>query len=722
MNIKKFNTFEGVFTPCLLSILGVIMYLRLGWVVGSVGFFGTFIIIVLSNMITFFTTLSMSSIVTNIRIGAGGAYSIISKSLGIQIGGAIGIPLFLSQAISVAFYITGFSESWLFVFPLHNPLLVSLIAWFVILIVSYLSTQLAFKLQFIIMGLIGVSLVSIFMTNAQFNISPGLIAKISSANFWQVFAIFFPAVTGILAGASMSGELEDPKKSIPIGTLFAIIISFMIYCLLAYWYSIKVPASVLINNNSVALDIGRFKWAVIAGMMGATLSSALGMFVGAPRVFLALCRHKVLPYSDKFTTLSKKGEPTTAILFTSLIALITILFGSLDKIASLLTMFFLITYGMINLTVFIEQSIGIVSFRPTFRIPKLISFLGAIGCLFVMLLIDFKFSIIAIVIILIIYFILLKKGSAVYSPDVRSGMLVYLAEKFALSANKLPYYPKIWKPNLLFFVKDIERFRYVLPFVKSIILPAGRLIVLKMIDKSGKKLELVENEKQETKKEIESALVSFKEEGLFVEDVVLSVSNLDSSFSATIQLLTNMFFPPNTFFYMLNLEAGKQFQFFSNKEFEIDESIIQSASIEGLGIIILIFNSTCGFGEEKIINLWIRRQSPNVNLAILTALQLKRNWEDSNIRILHVINDSEERSEVEDYLDRLKQLMRLPVDIELCVIEDSFPDVLSIAPKADINIFGMQDKPDFSIMEKIANSIDTSVLFLKDSSHESALA
>ena len=157
---KRFSTFEGVFTPSILSILGVIMYLRLGWVVGSVGLAGAFTIIILANVITLVTALSMSSVITNIRIGAGGAYSIITKSLGIEAGGSIGIPLYLAQAISSAFYITGFSECWLFVFPSHNPLIISIIAWAVLLLISYISTKLAFKVQFFIMALIGLSIFS----------------------------------------------------------------------------------------------------------------------------------------------------------------------------------------------------------------------------------------------------------------------------------------------------------------------------------------------------------------------------------------------------------------------------------------------------------------------------------------------------------------------------------------------------------------------------------
>src|SRR5210317_1484706 len=130
---SKFGTFGGVFTPDVLTILGVIMYLRLGWVVGNAGLLGAVIIIVLAKSITLFPGLSMSSITTNIRIGAGGAYSIISKSLGLEEGGSIVIPLYISHTLSAALYIIGFTASWNLVFPDHNYYVVASVAWLFLL-------------------------------------------------------------------------------------------------------------------------------------------------------------------------------------------------------------------------------------------------------------------------------------------------------------------------------------------------------------------------------------------------------------------------------------------------------------------------------------------------------------------------------------------------------------------------------------------------------------
>ncbi len=703
--MRKFSTFEGVFTPCLLSILGVIMYLRLGWVVGTVGLAGTLIIIVLSNLITLSTTLSMSSVVTNIRIGAGGAYSIISKSLGIEAGGAIGIPLYISQAISVAFYIAGFAECWQFLFSDHDPLLVSIILWAVLLIVTYVSAKFAFRLQYLIMAIIGLSIVAIFLGNSNY---PAITIKpwdnFSGDNFWYAFAIFFPAVTGILAGASMSGELAEPRHAIPKGTLWAIGVSFVIYAALAIFFATHVSANELMVNNSIAIELGRWQWVVIMGILGATLSSALGMLVAAPRVLLALGKHRVVPLGGSFKRVNEKGEPTTAILFTALITLVTILYGSLDQIAGLLTMFFMITYGMINLTVLIEQSMGIISFRPTFRVSRWVSFLGALGCLSVMFILDMRFGLIALLIIAATYWILLRKQESLYSPDIRSGMLIYLAEVFAKAASKLPYYPKIWKPNFLVPVSDLKKFDEAIPLIKSIVEPSGRVTAFSIVSPFAS----IVNEREK----LAQSVKRLREDNIFVETTVMQHRDFLEGCKGVMQVIEGMFFPPNTLFYFIDEDEEKDTQ---------TTSILSRASEDGLGLILLEYDHRVGLGKEEMVNLWIRQQSPNIDLSVLMALQLQRNWR-GKLRIVQVVYNAHEKAEAIAYLNRMKEIMRMPLDVEIEVIVGRFEDALTQAPVADINIFGMQEVQDITMVRRVAGLCRTSVLFLRDSKHESALA
>ncbi len=712
--MRRFGTFEGVFTPTLLSILGVIMYLRLGWVVGQVGLFSALVIIIVSNFITLATALSMSSIVTNIRIGTGGAYSIITKSLGIEAGGSIGIPLYISQALSVAFYITGFTECWISVFPAHSALLVSLVLWGLLLVVTYRSASLAFRMQYIIMAFIGLSLISIFLGGSRNPDVLPILSGMGTEGFWKVFAIFFPAVTGVLAGASMSGELKDPRRSIPLGTLAAVVLSFLIYISLAAWFALHVSAVDLVADTSIVIRLGHWGWLVTLGIMGATVSSALGMFVSSPRTLLALGKHSIIPYSHTFSETNHKGEPANAILLTAVLSLITILLGNLNALASLLTMFFLITYGMINFSVFIEQSIGIASFRPTFRISRVVSFAGGLGCLIMMLLIDFKFSLITFVVIGMIYTILIRREINVHSPDVRSGLLVFLSEQFAKLADRLPYHPKIWKPNLLVITNDWDKYQPAVEFIKDVAFPSGRLMFVQV--KADMTPELARPGGEAFREggacPLEASVQALKEEGFFVEGSVIESRDFFAASDIIIQMAKDMLFPPNTLFYYMPDGPEKDV---------VTLRILKKAAEAGLGLIILRPYTGEGRESGRVLNLWIRQHTPNINLAILIALKLMETRE-TRVRVILVVPEEKDVTEGYAYLSKLKKLMRLPLEVEMTVLIGIFAEIIRSAPPAKMNIFGMAESPDLKTIRRITDAVGSPVMFLRDSKHESVLA
>ncbi|MBW2525987.1 MAG: hypothetical protein JRI23_17535, partial [Deltaproteobacteria bacterium] len=394
----KFGTFTGVFTPTLLTILGVIMYVRLGWVVGNAGLLGAFMVMALAMLITVCTGLSLSSIATNRRLGAGGPYAIISKALGFEVGGSIGLPLYLSRPLGVAMYIFGFREGWLWVFPAHDPLLVDLVVFVALFGLAYLSANLAFRVQFAIMAVIVASILAIFLS--PITLAPK--AEISwwgdfrgfpergfgGIDFWAVFAVFFPATTGILAGANMSGDLKDPRRSIPRGTLWAIVLSSLIYFALAWWAARAGTPEELTENYNLLIDRSLFPPAVLAGLLGATFSSALASAVGGPRILMAMAHNELLPKSGWLGRQTSRGEPRNAVLVTAILSLGCLMMRDLNAIAPLVTMFFLLTYLMLNVVLLIEGSLKLVSFRPTLVVPRVVPLIGAVGCIFCMFIVS----------------------------------------------------------------------------------------------------------------------------------------------------------------------------------------------------------------------------------------------------------------------------------------------------------------------------------------------
>ena len=486
-----------MFTPSILTILGVIMYLRFGWVVGNVGLIGTLIIVTLATSITFLTSLSIASIATNAPVKAGGAYFMISRSLGIEMGGAVGIPLFLAQAFSVALYIMGFSESMVAIFPSLNIKVVGVVTTILLSLLSMFSTKAAIRAQFVILAIIAFSLVSFFFGSPieDSYIELWGVPAAQSENFWTVFAVFFPAVTGIMAGVNMSGDLKDPAKSIPKGTFLAVGVGYVIYMVVPFFFAFRADAITLVSDNMIMQKIAFWGFAILLGIWGATLSSAVGSLLGAPRVLQALTIDKVLPSKLSFLAKSSGKEqiPRAATIFTSIIALILVLVGDLNMIAPILTMFFLTTYGTLNLTSGIETLLESPSFRPKFRVHWVFSLLGTVGCFAVMFLINAIATIVAIIFISGIYVWLRRRRLKTTFGDVSRGMLLQIARYALLRLDAKVADAKSWRPNILVFSGMPTKRWHLIDFAYGIVQEKGLITVATILPEKGVTQERVVN-------------------------------------------------------------------------------------------------------------------------------------------------------------------------------------------------------------------------------------
>ena len=465
------------------------MYLRFGWVVGNVGLLGTLAIVTLGTSIPFLTALSIASIATNAPVKAGGAYFLISRSLGLEMGGAIGIPLFLAQAFSVALYIMGFSESMVAIFPVLDIKLVGIITTIFLSLLALFSTKAAIRAQYVILAVIAFSLISFFLGGPIENSHIELwgVPADQSEGFWTVFAVFFPAVTGIMAGVNMSGDLKDPAKSIPKGTFMAVGVGYVIYMIVPFFFAYRADAATLVSDNMIMQKIAYWGIAIVLGIWGATLSSAVGSLLGAPRVLQALVVDKVLPSKLSFLAKGSGPEkiPRAATIFTSVIALILIIVGDLNMIAPILTMFFLTTYGTLNLTSGIETMLRSPSFRPKFRVHWIFSFLGTLGCVAVMFLINALATVVAMVFIIGVYVWMRRRRLKTTFGDVTSGVLLQVIRYALLRLDAKSNDAKSWRPNILVFSGIPTKRWHLIDFAYGIAQEKGLITVATILPEKG---------------------------------------------------------------------------------------------------------------------------------------------------------------------------------------------------------------------------------------------
>ncbi len=718
---KKFGMFAGVFTPTVLTVLGAIMYLRTGWVVGNAGLGGAIAIILLAHVITVSTGLAVSSVVTNTRVGAGGAFAIISQSLGLEVGGSVGIPLFLAQGISIALYVLAFTESWLRIFPTHIEALVAILMFLAVFGIVYISAQFASKTQFIILGIGGLSLFSVFLAsfpiagNAGLTETPMFWGGYADGNFWETFAVFFPAVTGIMVGISMSGSLRDPRKDIPVGTMSAIGLTLFVYLALAYWLSRIATPEELINNTTVMVDKAFWGWAVLSGMLGATFSAALGSLVAAPRVIQALALHEIIPYSKFFSKESRNGEPRQAMLFAGGIGfaalLVALVGGGLDAIAGVITMFFLITYSMLNVVVLIEQTLDTVSFRPTFSVPRIVPFIGAFSSTFVMFLINPVFSLIAIILVLALYAYLTRRHLASLESDVRSGLFESMAEWAVKRTRRMPSArERTWKPVVLVPIRSVNTLSGSYRFLRAMTYPKGTV----------RTLGIYTNGNKEALKGLEAITNAFASDGIYANTTVLEEDDFVNGVRMTTQILRNTFFRPNILFLHLRPESDLK---------ELQDLIDKTAAYQ-MGIALLDRHHLVGLGREQVIHVWVSNQGPdwehdlhqsNLDLAILLAYQLAQNWE-ATITLNMSVPDEETAEKARVFLTQLISLARLPKETDFSVLVLPLNEAINKTPHADLTVFGLSKEPDLEFVQNLSQQVKGSCIFVRGSGEESVLA
>jgi len=701
MNIsKKFGTFAGVFTPSILTILGVIMFMRLGWVVGNAGLIGAIMIIILAHVIAVSTGLSVSSIATDKKIGAGGVYYVLSRSMGIPIGGSIGIALYIGTAFSIALYLIGFAESFNgyfgFGMTINDLRLTGTLALITLTALAITSTSAAIKSQFFILAAIIVSLAAVFFGHSNFE--PQTVKMFSPENavpLEVVFAIFFPAVTGFTAGIAMSGDLKDPKKSIPVGTLLAIGVGLIIYIVLAIFLAYNVNSEALKTDYNILMKIALFAPAVVAGIWGATLSSALGGILGAPRILQAMSIDKVTP---KIFSKGKgpNNEPVNALFLVFIIAEAGILIGELDVIARVVSMFYLTAYGFINISYFLESWAN-PDFQPTFKIKSWIGLLGFIACFSVMFKLDMFAMLGAFGVIAGLYFWLQRKEVKLQSNDVWQSVWENVVNKGLKKIDAIIDEKSNWNPNIILFSGESKHQSYLLQLGKTLSGRTGIVTNFKLI---------LDKENNKPLKKIEQVVRDdfFAELGIFARQV-----KVDNIYNGITNIATTYGFSgvePNTIMmgWPKGLENSTEYSKMTEALLHLDYNLLY-----------LDFDRKSKFGNYQSIDFWWREtdsKNAEMMLNIARFIIASPRWNKTSIRVLFVNNNNVKQDLIHAKIHTIIEDLRVLVEIKIinnAVEQKPFYNIIEEhSSKTDLTVLGI---PNFNIEKQAEFVLKTNHLF-----------
>lgn len=693
---KKFGTFLGVFLPSILTVLGLIMYLRFGWVVGNLGLPLTIITVLLANIITFITGLSAAAIATNIKVGVGGVYYLISRSLGLETGGAIGVAFYISRTLSITFYAFGLAESILLFWPVEAwgampGYAIPLFTAIVIVLITFASgksAELVLKFQIPMLILVVLSIlalvIGVFMNDLRAPEWTPAYRTVPDGGFWIIFAVFFPGVTGFLAGIAMSGDLKTPGKSIKNGTINSVITGTLVYLLIPVMLSIT---ALLPFDEMAEESFGLRSWTEVAFLgglfiypaaWGAILSSAIGSVLSGPRVLQSLSMDGLAP---KFLSrLSKTGQPTIATWITGGIALAAVALGELNTVAKFVTVLFLTLYVIINLVATIEKLVAEPSYRPKVNIAWYWSMLGAIGALYVMYLISPLALVAALGLEFACYAYFKKKALEQQWGDVNAGLWMKVARFSLLRMNERQISARNWRPIILLFAKNIAERIELVKLAAAFGQNRGIFTISKLLfSRNEPSREEKKIMKQQMLKEVNrQELEAFCEVNV-VESLNEGILNISKGHGIA-GLKTNTI----------------MFGWSEERPANINQlRIIRELSYIGKNIILAKFNDPDAWKQQhQRIDIWWSGRENNGDLMLILAymLTLNTDWEHARIYIHAAVKNEGEKEILTQGIEYSLTEARIAASVNIIIKgEQSFTKLLKEESSgADIVFLGLK--------------------------------
>jgi amino acid transporter len=694
-----------VFMTTISTILGAILFLRFGYAVGHTGFIGAIGIIILGHLVTIPTALAVAEIATNQKVLGGGAYYIISRSFGLNIGASIGIALYLSQAISVAFYIIAFGMAFEPVFNflsanyninIPDARFITIPTMTILaLIILTKGANLGMKALYLVVALLFTAIILFLVGKSTHSgIEFVMNNRVSGGDpFFSVFTIIFPAFTGMLAGLGLSGDLKNPTKSIPNGTLWATMAGMVIYILVAYKLTISATPEELASDQLIMQRIAVWGPIIPIGLAAASLSSALGAIMVAPRTLQAIGMDDIFPtkFVNKWFARGKpvSNEPFNGTLLTVIIAFVFVAVGELNFVAKTIAMFFMLTYGAICTISLLEHFAADPSYRPTFRSKWYISMIGAVFSIWLMFKMNGGYATISLVIMAMIYYMVTsydreKKGLG----KLFRGVIFQLSRQlqiFAQRADKEDI-DKYWRPFAICISQDTFVRRSAFDVLRWLSFKYGFGTYIHFIEG------YLTNETNQQSKEILNKLINLAagSRNRVYLDTIISPS-YTSAIAQVIQL---------------SGISGKGnnmilFEFSRTNPDTLIEVLKNHRLLESTNFDLCVLNTSYkGFGYKRYIHIWISIMDfENANLMILLGYIILGHpeWKKGQIKIFatHPPDDLD-RKRV-DLLDLIKS-GRLPIspgNVELIPVE-SVTNLKAIISKrsvdADLTIIGFRSE------------------------------
>ncbi len=691
---KKFGA-APVFFTAISTILGAILFLRFGFAVGTLGFWGVILIILLGHLVTIPTAMAISELATNKRVEGGGEYFIISRSFGLNIGAAIGIALYLSQAISVAFYVIAFTESFQFFFEWANPWwnetfnsdiprqIISIPAMLLLsVLILKKGANVGVKALYVIVVLLAVSLVLFFLGKTDYaatnQLSLGFSEFRNMKSFFVVFAIIFPAFTGMTAGVGLSGDLKNPAKSIPIGTLAGTMLGMVIYFFIAYKLASSASPEDLANNQLVMGNIaigGAF--IIPLGLAASTISSALGSIMVAPRTLQAISMDRAFPFRKLNFWLGKgrkkDSEPINASIITIAIAFIFVGIGDVNAVAEIISMFFMVSYGSLCLISFLNHFGSSPSYRPSFKSKWYFSLVGFVVAVWVMFKINTPYAILAFILMTLMYVYVSS-----YHKKRKGFEGIYANAIYQLSRNLQVFVQKKrsrqsfkeWRPSAICISKNTFERQQAIMLLDWISYKFGFGTYLHHINGYYSKATY-----QQAENELEKVLKTTRVKNSHVYvDTIISPSNT-SAIAQAIQIPGIAGMENNMVIFEYNKSQPEQLSEI------IDNVSLVNAGQFDIGI---LASSSREIIYKKGIHIWIRSiDTENANLLILLSFIIlgHPDWKKADIKI-YDITKPEEIEQAKERMEKLILEGRLPITSKN--IEVIGHD-MNISPKTLIN-------------------------------------